>query len=82
MSIIVRLDRIMADRKISLNELAEKVQMTNVNLSNLKNDKMKGVRFETMNAICKALNCQPGDLFEYVEDKCIIKEEEKENGRI
>ncbi|AEV70222.1 helix-turn-helix domain-containing protein [Acetivibrio clariflavus] len=68
MSIIVRLDRMMADRKMSLNELADKVGMTNVNLSNLKNGKMKGIRFETMNAICKALNCQPGDLFEYKED--------------
>lgn len=65
MAIIVRLDRMMADRKISLNELADKVGMTNVNLSNLKNGKMKGVRFETMDAICKALDCQPGDLFEY-----------------
>lgn len=69
MAIIVRLDRIMADRKISLNELSDKVQMTNVNLSNLKNEKMKGIRFETMNSICKILNCQPGDLFEYVEDE-------------
>lgn len=69
MAIIIRLDRIMADRKISLNELSEKVQMTNVNLSNLKNDKMKGIRFETMNSICKALHCQPGDLFEYIEDE-------------
>ncbi len=68
MSIIIRLDRMMADRKMSLNELAGKVDMTNVNLSNLKNDKMKGIRFETMNAICKALKCQPGDLFEYVDD--------------
>ena len=67
--IIVRLDRMMADRKISLNELAEKVDMTNVNLSNLKNGKMKGVRFETMNAICSVLKCQPGDLFEFVEDE-------------
>ena len=65
MAIIVRLDRMMADRKMSLNELAEKVEMTNVNLSNLKNGKMKGIRFETMDAICKVLNCQPGDLFEY-----------------
>lgn len=67
MAIIVRLDRVMADRKMSLNELADKVDMTNVNLSNLKNGKMKGVRFETMDAICKALKCQPGDLFEYTE---------------
>lgn len=59
----------MADRKMSLNELASKVEMTNVNLSNLKNDKMKGIRFETLNALCKALKCQPGDLFEYIEEE-------------
>jgi len=69
MAIIVRLDRIMADRKMSLNELAEKVEMSNVNLSNLKNGKMKGVRFETMNAICDVLDCQPGDLFEFQKDE-------------
>lgn len=68
MAIIVRLDRMMADRKMSLNELAERVGMTNVNLSNLKNGKMKGVRFETMDSICRVLNCQPGDLFEHTED--------------
>ena len=68
MAIIIRLDRIMADRKMSLNELAERVGMTNVNLSNLKTGKMKGIRFETMNAICEALDCQPGDLFEYVKE--------------
>jgi putative transcriptional regulator len=69
MAIIIRLDRIMADRKISLNELAKLVDMTNVNLSNLKTGKMKGIRFETLNAICSALKCQPGDIFEYAEDK-------------
>ena len=68
MAIIIRLDKMMADRKMSLNELAERVGMTNVNLSNLKTGKMKGIRFETMNAICEALECQPGDLFEYVRD--------------
>ena len=68
MAIIIRLDRIMADRKMSLNELAERVGMTNVNLSNLKTGKMKGIRFETMNAICEALGCQPGDLFEQTKD--------------
>ena len=68
MAIIIRLDRIMADRKMSLNELAEKIGMTNVNLSNLKTGKMKGIRFETMNAICEALECQPGDLFEHVNE--------------
>ncbi len=68
MAIIIRLDRIMADRKMSLNDLAEKVGMSNVNLSNLKTSKMKGIRFETMNAICDALDCQPGDLFEFVKE--------------
>jgi len=66
MAIIIRLDKMMADRKMSLNELAERVGMTNVNLSNLKTGKMKGIRFETMNAICEVLQCQPGDLFEHV----------------
>lgn len=69
MSIIIRLDRMMADRKISVNELAEKLDMSNVNVSNLKTGKMKGIRFETLNAICRVLECQPGDLFEYVEDE-------------
>jgi len=68
MAIIIRMDRIMADRKVSLNILAEKVEMSNVNLSNLKNGKMKGIRFETINSICRVLECQPGDLFEYIED--------------
>ena len=68
MAIIIRLDKMMADRKMSLNELAERIGMSNVNLSNLKTSKMKGIRFETMNAICEALDCQPGDLFEYVKE--------------
>ena len=68
MSIIVRLDRVLADRKMSLNELASQVEMSNVNLSNLKTGKMKGIRFETMERICKALDCQPGDLFEYAKN--------------
>ena len=69
MSIIIRLDRMMADRKISVNDLAKALDMTNVNLSNLKTGKMKGIRFETMNGICRVLKCQPGDIFEYVEDE-------------
>jgi len=68
MSVIIRLDRMMADRKMSLNELAERIGMTNVNLSNLKTGKMKGIRFETLDAICLALDCQPGDLLEFVKD--------------
>lgn len=69
MAIIVRLDRMMADRKMSLNELAEKVGLTNVNMSNLKTGKMKGIRFETLNSICKVLECQPGDILEYTKDE-------------
>jgi putative transcriptional regulator len=66
--IIIRLDRMMADRKMSLNELADKVGLTNVNMSNLKTGKMKGIRFETLNSICQALDCQPGDILEYKPD--------------
>lgn len=65
MSIILRLDRVMADRKMSLNELAEKVGISNVNLSNLKTGKVKAIRFSTLEAICDVLNCQPGDILEY-----------------
>lgn len=65
MAIILRLDRMMADRKISLNELADKVGISNVNLSNLKTGKVKAIRFSTLNAICKVLHCQPGDILEY-----------------
>ena len=66
--IILRLDRVMADRKMTLNELAEKVGITNVNLSNIKTVKISAIRFSTLNGICKALDCQPGDILEYVED--------------
>ena len=65
MAIILRLDRVMADRKISLNELSEKVGISNVNLSNLKTGKVKAVRFSTLDAICILLDCQPGDILEY-----------------
>ena len=67
MAIILRLDRVMADRKISLNELSEKVGISNVNLSNLKTGKVKAVRFSTLDAICSVLNCQPGDILEFQE---------------
>ena len=66
--IILRLDRVMADRKISLNELSEKVGVSNVNLSKLKTGKVSAVRFSTLNAICKALRCQPGDILEFIDD--------------
>lgn len=65
MAIILRLDRVMADRKMSLNELSEKVGISNVNLSKLKTGKASAIRFSTLNAICKALDCQPGDILEY-----------------
>jgi putative transcriptional regulator len=68
MAIIIRLDRVMVDRKISLNELADKVGISTVNLSLLKTGKVKGVRFNTLEAICKVLKCQPGDILEYKED--------------
>lgn len=68
MAIILRLDRVMADRKISLNELSEKVGVANVNLSKLKNGKVSAIRFSTLEAICKTLNCQPGDILEYKND--------------
>ncbi len=68
MAIILRLDRVMADRKMSLNELAERVGISNVNMSNIKTGKISAIRFSTLNGICKVLNCQPGDVLEYVEE--------------
>ena len=65
MPIILRLDRVMADRKMSLNELSEKVGVANVNLSKLKNGHVSAIRFSTLEAICDVLNCQPGDILEY-----------------
>ena len=65
MPIILRLDRVMADRKISLNELSEKVGVANVNLSKLKNGHVSAIRFSTLEAICDVLDCQPGDILEY-----------------
>jgi putative transcriptional regulator len=68
MSIIVNLDVMMARRKMSLTELSEKVGITMANLSILKTGKAKAVRLETLEAICRVLNCQPGDILEYIED--------------
>lgn len=65
MPIIVNLDVMMAKRKISAGDLAEKVQITPANLSILKNNKAKAIRFTTLDAICKALDCQPGDILEF-----------------
>ncbi|KQC01335.1 helix-turn-helix transcriptional regulator [Pedobacter sp. Hv1] len=67
MAIIVNLDVMMARRKMSLNELSEKVDITLANLSNLKTGKAKAIRFTTLNSICKALDCQPADILEYTD---------------
>ena len=67
--IVLRLDRVMADRKMSLNELSERVGVSNVNLSKIKTGKISAVRFSTLVAICEALDCQPGDILEYQRDK-------------
>ncbi|AHF15829.1 helix-turn-helix domain-containing protein [Niabella soli] len=68
MPIIINLDVMMARRKMSLNELSEKVSITLSNLSILKNGKAKAIRIETLESICRALDCQPGDILEYVKD--------------
>ena len=69
MAIIVNLDVMLAKRKMSLSELAQRVDITLANLSILKTNKAKAVRFSTLEAICKALDCQPGDILEFVDDK-------------
>ena len=68
MSILINLDVVMAQRKKSLTELASEVDITLANLSILKNNKAKAVRFSTLESICKALKCQPGDILEFVDD--------------
>ena len=68
MAIVINLDVVMAKRKVGLTELAKDVDITLANLSILKNNKAKAVRLSTLDAICKALDCQPGDILEYVED--------------
>ena len=65
MALILRLDRVMADRKISLNDLAAQVGIANVNLSKIKTGKISAIRFSTLEAICDVLDCQPGDILEY-----------------
>ena len=69
MPIILRLDRMMADRKMSLNELSERVGVANVNLSKLKNGHVSAIHFSTLEAICDVLDCQPGDILEYQRPK-------------
>ncbi len=67
--IVLRLDRMMVERKMSLNELAEKVGISNVNLSKIKNNKVTAIRFQTLAAICEALQCEAGDILEYSEEE-------------
>jgi len=74
MSIIINLDVMMARRKMSLNALSEKVGITLSNLSILKQGKARAIRFSTLELICKTLDCQPGDILEYQEDKSVINE--------
>ena len=74
MSIIINIDVMLAKRKMSVTELSERVGITMANISILKNGKAKAIKLSTLNSICKALNCQPGDILEYVEgedDECI-----------
>jgi putative transcriptional regulator len=75
MSIIINLDVMMAKRKISSGELAEKIGLTQANLSILKTGKARAIRFSTLEAICRVLNCQPGDILEYRDDGEVIREE-------
>lgn len=67
--IVLRLDRMMVERKMSLNELAEKVGISNVNLSKIKNNRVTAIRFQTLAAICEALQCEAGDILEYSEEE-------------
>lgn len=69
MSIIINIDVMLAKRKMSVTELSERVGITMANISILKNGKAKAIKLSTLNNICKALNCQPGDILEYVEDE-------------
>ncbi len=69
MAIVVNLDVVMAKKKISVTELAKEIDITMANLSILKNNKAKAVRFTTLDALCRALDCQPGDILEYVPDE-------------
>ena len=69
MGIVIRLDRVMVEKKVKLNELAQNVGITNANMSNLKTGKAKAIRFSTLERICKILKCQPGDILEYVDDE-------------
>lgn len=76
MSIVFRLDRVMADRKIPLIELAKRIGLTNSNVSILKTGKARAIRISTLEALCRELNCKPGDLLEYVPDETTRQEKQ------
>ena len=69
MPIIIRLDKVLAERKLQLKELSDEVGISIVNLSNLKTGKVKAIRFSTLESICKTLKCQPGDILEYIDEE-------------
>lgn len=73
MPIVMRLDRVMADRKMSSLELAEKVGISPVNISRIKTGRLKGIRFSTLEAMCEALHCKPGDIIDWMDDEEHVK---------
>lgn len=73
MPIVMRLDRVMADRKMSSLELAEKVGISPVNISRIKTGRLKGIRFSTLEAMCEALHCEPGDIIDWMDDEEYVK---------
>ena len=79
MAIILRLDRVMADRKMSLNDLAANVGISNVNLSKLKTGKVSAIRFSTLDGICRVLDCQPGDILEYEPETLPVPQTEQDD---
>lgn len=73
MPIVMRLDRVMADRKMSSQELAEKIGISPVNVSRIKTGRLKGIRFSTLTAMCEALQCKPGDIIDWMSDEEYVK---------
>jgi len=78
MGIILHLDRLMLERKIQVNELAERVGLTTANLSILKNNRARAIRFTTLTALCRELNCQPGDILKYIPGEGVGEEEDED----
>lgn len=78
MGIVIRLDRVLADRKMKLNDLAKEIGISNVNLSNIKTGKIRAIRFSTLEEICRVLECQPGDIIEYVNDEGNVTSEKQD----